>query len=418
MVNYKIRVKKSYYGTLSRRSLSFKRFSALPLSSCDSHSKQCMNIGIVCYPTFGGSGVVATELAKILAQQGHRLHILSYTRPARLEERNTNIFYHEVSINSYPLFEYPPYALALASQMVNLIEFEQLDLLHVHYALPHATSAYLARQIMAERGLNVPIVTTLHGTDITLVGKDPSYKHVVEFSIDKSDGVTAVSEYLRRETYENFEIKQEIKVIPNFIDLERFKATDQTELKKELAPSGEKIIVHVSNFRKVKRVPVVIQIFAKILEKGISPKLVLAGDGPDRQVAEQQCRSLGICEHVHFMGKWERVEDILSIADLFLIPSGSETFGLAALEAMSCSVPVISSDIGGLPEVNIHGETGYACPLDDVNCMADYAVQVLSTPSLHATLSSNARERAKLFNQDQVVRQYEDFYEQVRLRSA
>ena len=377
-----------------------------------------MNIGIVCYPTFGGSGVVATELAKILAQQGHRLHILSYARPARLEERNTNIFYHEVSINSYPLFEYPPYALALASQMVNLIEFEQLDLLHVHYALPHATSAYLARQIMAERGLNVPIVTTLHGTDITLVGKDPSYKHVVEFSIDKSDGVTAVSEYLRRETYENFEIKQEIKVIPNFIDLERFKATDQTELKKELAPSGEKIIVHVSNFRKVKRVPVVIQIFAKILEKGISAKLVLAGDGPDRQVAEQQCRSLGICEHVHFMGKWERVEDILSIADLFLIPSGSETFGLAALEAMSCSVPVISSDIGGLPEVNIHGETGYACPLDDVNCMADYAVQVLSTPSLHATLSSNARERAKLFNQDQVVRQYEDFYEQVRLRSA
>jgi len=377
-----------------------------------------MNIGIVCYPTFGGSGVVATELAKILAQQGHRLHMLSYARPARLEERNTNIFYHEVSINSYPLFEYPPYALALASQMVNLIEFEQLDLLHVHYALPHATSAYLARQIMAERGLNVPIVTTLHGTDITLVGKDPSYKHVVEFSIDKSDGVTAVSEYLRRETYENFEIKQEVKVIPNFIDLERFKASDQTELKKELAPSGEKIIVHVSNFRKVKRVPVVIEIFAKTLEKGISAKLVLAGDGPDRQVAEQQCRSLGICEHVHFMGKWERVEDILSIADLFLIPSGSETFGLSALEAMSCSVPVISSDIGGLPEVNIHGETGYACALDDINCMADYTVQVLSTPSLHATLSRNARKRAKLFNQYKVVRQYEDFYEQVRLRSA
>lgn len=376
-----------------------------------------MNIGIVCYPTFGGSGVVATELAKILAQQGHTLHILSYARPARLEERNTNIFYHEVSINSYPLFEYPPYALALASQMVNLIEFEHLDLLHVHYALPHATSAYLARQIMAERGLHVPIVTTLHGTDITLVGKDPSYKHVVEFSIDKSDGVTAVSEYLKRETYENFDIKQEIKVIPNFIDLERFKATEQTELKKELAPNGEKIIVHVSNFRKVKRVPVVIQIFAKTLEKGIAAKLVLAGDGPDRQVAEQQCRSLGICEHVHFMGKWERVEDILSIADLFLIPSGSETFGLAALEAMSCSVPVISSDIGGLPEVNIHGETGYACPLDDVTCMANYAAQILSTPSLHATLAKNARKRAELFNQDHVVRQYEDFYEQVRARS-
>ena len=376
-----------------------------------------MKIGIVCYPTFGGSGVVATELAKILAQQGHTLHILSYARPARLEERNTNIFYHEVSINSYPLFEYPPYALALASQMVNLIEFEHLDLLHVHYALPHATSAYLARQIMAERGLHVPIVTTLHGTDITLVGIDPSYKHVVEFSIDKSDGVTAVSEYLKRETYENFDIKQEIKVIPNFIDLERFKATRQTELKKELAANGEKIIVHISNFRKVKRVPVVIQIFAKTLEKGIAAKLVLAGDGPDRQVAEQQCRSLGICEHVHFMGKWERVEDILSIADLFLIPSGSETFGLAALEALSCSVPVISSDIGGLPEVNIHGETGYACSLDDVICMADYAAQILSTPSLHAALAKNARKRAELFNQDHVVRQYEDFYEQVRARS-
>ena len=376
-----------------------------------------MNIGIVCYPTFGGSGVVATELAKILAQQGHTLHILSYARPARLEERNTNIFYHEVSINSYPLFEYPPYALALASQIVNLIEFEHLDLLHVHYALPHATSAYLARQIMAERGLHVPIVTTLHGTDITLVGIDPSYKHVVEFSIDKSDGVTAVSEYLKRETYKNFDIKQEIKVIPNFIDLERFKATEQTELKKELAPNGEKIIVHISNFRKVKRVPVAIQIFAKTLEKGIAAKLVLAGDGPDRQVAEQQCRSLGICEHVHFMGKWKRVEDILSIADLFLIPSGSETFGLAALEAMSCSVPVISSDIGGLPEVNIHGETGYACSLDDVTCMADYAAQILSTLSLHATLAKNARKRAELFNQDYVVCQYEDFYEEVLARS-
>ena len=376
-----------------------------------------MNIGIVCYPTFGGSGVVATELAKILAQQGHILHILSYARPTRLEEHNTNIFYHEVSINSYPLFEYPPYALALASQMVNLIEFERLDLLHVHYALPHATSAYLARQIMTERGLHVPIVTTLHGTDITLVGKDPSYKHVVEFSIDKSNGVTAVSEYLKHETYKNFDIKQEIKVIPNFIDLERFKATDQTELKKELAPKGEKIIVHVSNFRKVKRVPVVIQIFAKTLEKGVSAKLVLVGDGPDRQVAEKQCRSLGICEHVHFMGKWERVEDILSIADLFLIPSGSETFGLAALEAMSCSVPVISSDIGGLPEVNVHGETGYFCALDDVNCMADYAVQILSNPILHSTLAKNARKRAEKFNENHVVLQYEGFYEQIRSSS-
>ncbi len=376
-----------------------------------------MNIGIVCYPTFGGSGVVATELAKILAKKGHNLHILSYTRPARLEDYDTRILYHEVSINSYPLFEYPPYALALASQMVNLIEFEQLDLMHVHYALPHATSAYLAKQIMAERGIHVPIVTTLHGTDITLVGKDPSYKHVVEFSIDKSDGVTAVSEYLKRETYQNFDIKQNIEVIPNFIDLDRFQATDQTNLKLKLAPNGEKLVVHVSNFRKVKRVPAVIQIFAKTLERGIKGKLVLVGDGPDRQVAEQQCRSLGICKHVHFMGKWEKVEEILSIADLFLIPSGSETFGLAALEAMSCSVPVVSSDIGGLPEVNIHGETGYACELDDLDCMADYSVRILSNPELHAQLAHNARARAELFNQEEIVRNYEAFYEKVMTQS-
>jgi N-acetyl-alpha-D-glucosaminyl L-malate synthase BshA len=377
-----------------------------------------MNIGIVCYPTFGGSGVVATELAKILAKKGHNLHILSYARPARLEDFDTRILYHEVSINSYPLFESPPYALALASQMVNLIEYEQLDLMHVHYALPHATSAYLAKQIMAERGIHVPIVTTLHGTDITLVGKDPSYKHVVEFSIDKSDGVTAVSEYLKKETYENFDIKQNIEVIPNFIDLDRFQATDQTDLKLKLAPNGEKLVVHVSNFRKVKRVPAVIQVFAKTLEQGIAPKLVLVGDGPDRQVAEQQCRSLGICKHVHFMGKWEKVEEILSIADLFLIPSGSETFGLAALEAMSCSVPVVSSDIGGLPEVNIHGETGYACELDDLDCMAKYAVNILSDAELHAKLSENARKRAELFNQEEIVRKYEQFYEQVMTQSS
>lgn len=372
-----------------------------------------MNIGIVCYPTFGGSGVVATELAKVLAKKGHKIHVLSYARPARLDTLQTNITYHEVSINSYPLFDYPPYALALASQMVNLIEFENLDLLHVHYALPHATSAYLAKQIMADRGITVPIVTTLHGTDITLVGRDPSYKHVVEFSIDKSDGVTAVSEYLKRETYSNFDIDQDIKVIPNFIDLDRFRKSNKSHFKKAICPNGEKVVVHVSNFRKVKRVPEVVSVFAKILEHGIDAKLLLVGDGPDRQKAEQQCRDLGICDHTRFLGKLDEVEDVLSIADLFLIPSGSETFGLAALEAMSCSVPVISSNIGGLPEVNVDGETGYLCDLDDTDCMAKYAVDILTNEKLYIELSDNARKRAEQFNQDAIVTMYEDFYKEV-----
>lgn len=375
-----------------------------------------MNIGIACYPTFGGSGVVATELAKNLAKNGHNIHMMSYSRPARLDTLETGITYHEVSINSYPLFDYPPYALALASQMVNLIEYEDLDLLHVHYALPHATSAYLAKQIMCERGVTVPIITTLHGTDITLVGRDPSYKHVVEFSIDKSDGVTAVSEYLKRETYENFEIQQDIEVIPNFIDLDRFQKSNKSHFKKAICPNDEKVVVHVSNFRKVKRVPEVVSVFAKILESGIESKLLLVGDGPDRQKAEQQCRDLGICDHVRFLGKLDQVEEVLSIADLFLIPSGSETFGLAALEAMSCSVPVISSNIGGLPEVNVHGETGYLCDLDDVECMANYGVKILSDPELHERMSQNARKHAATFKQEEVVKQYENFYEKVRER--
>lgn len=373
-----------------------------------------MNIGIVCYPTFGGSGVVATELAKTLAEKGHTIHILSYAKPARLNTLDQDITYHEVSVNSYPLFEYPPYALALASQMVNLIEYQDLDLLHVHYAIPHATSAYLAKQIMMERtNKKVPIVTTLHGTDITLVGSDPSYKHVVEFSIDQSDGVTAVSDYLREETYNRFDIKKDIRVIPNFIDLDRFKKSNKSHFKKAICPNDEKVIVHVSNFRKVKRVPEVITVFSRILEHGIASKLILVGDGPDRQKAEQQCRDLGICEHVRFLGKLEEVEEVLSIADLFLIPSGSETFGLAALEAMSCSVPVISSNIGGLPEVNIHGETGYLCDLDDVDCMAQYAVEILTNPELHKEMSEKARTRAERFNQDVVVEEYVRFYEEV-----
>ncbi|WP_445665401.1 N-acetyl-alpha-D-glucosaminyl L-malate synthase BshA [Fodinibius sp. AD559] len=373
-----------------------------------------MNIGIVCYPTFGGSGVVATELAKGLGKRDHNVHILSYARPARLDTFRTNISYHEVNMNTYPLFEYPPYDLALANQMASLIEYEKIDILHVHYAIPHATSAYLAKQILGEKAEHVPLITTLHGTDITIVGSDPSYKNVVDFSINQSDGVTAVSEYLREETYERFDIKRDIEVIPNFIDLDRFQKSDKNHFKKAICPNGEKVVVHVSNFREVKRVPEVVSVFARILENDIEAKLLLVGDGPDRQRAEKRCRELGICDHVRFLGKQDQVEDILSIADLFLIPSGSETFGLAALEAMSCSVPVISSNIGGLPEVNIHGETGYLCDLDDIDCMGDYAVKILSDENLHKELAENARKQAKTFEMSKVITQYEQYYKECR----
>lgn len=373
-----------------------------------------MNIGIVCYPTFGGSGVVATELAKGLAQRGHNLHILSYARPARLDTFQTNISYHEVNINTYPLFEYPPYDLALANQMASMIEYEKIDVLHVHYAIPHATSAFLAKQILGEKAAHVPIITTLHGTDITLVGSDPSYKNVVDFSINQSDGVTAVSEYLKEETYNRFDIQKEIEVIPNFIDLDRFKKSNKTHFRRAICPENEKVVVHVSNFREVKRVPEVVSVFARILENGIKAKLLLVGDGPDRQRAERRCRELGMCNEVRFLGKQENVEEILSIADLFLIPSGSETFGLAALEAMSCSVPVISSNIGGLPEVNIQGETGYLCDLDDVDCMAKHAVNILSDGQHHAELSRNARKQAERFEMGKIVTEYENYYMQIK----
>ncbi len=375
-----------------------------------------MNIGIVCYPTFGGSGVVATELAKGLAQRDHKVHILSYSRPARLDSFQTNISYHEVNINSYPLFEYPPYDLALANQMASMIEYEGIDVLHVHYAIPHATSAFLAKQILGEKASHVPIITTLHGTDITLVGSDASYKNVVDFSINQSDGVTAVSEYLKEETYNRFDIRKEIKVIPNFIDLNRFKRSNKGHFKKAICPEDEKVVVHVSNFREVKRVPEVVSIFDRILKQDIKAKLLLVGDGPDRQRAERRCRELGICNDVRFLGKQEQVEEVLSIADLFLIPSGSETFGLAALEAMGCGVPVISSNIGGLPEVNKHGETGFLCDLDDIDCMAEYAIQILQDEEQHATLSKQARKRASLFEMDKVITQYEDYYREVGKR--
>ncbi len=373
-----------------------------------------MNIGIVCYPTFGGSGVVATELAKGLADRGHNLHILSYARPARLDTLRTDISYHEVDLSTYPLFEYPPYDLALANLMVNLIQFAKLDVLHVHYAIPHATSAYLAKQILNSKASGIPVITTLHGTDITLIGSDPTYKQVVDFSINQSDGVTAVSEYLRDETYRLFDIDKEIEVIPNFIDLNRFKKSRKEHFKKAICPEGEKVVTHVSNFREVKRVPDVIRTFHKVLENGVKAKLLMVGDGPDRLKAEQECRELKICDHVRFLGKQEHVEEVLSISDLFLIPSGSETFGLAALEAMSCSVPVVSSNIGGLPEVNIDGLTGYLCDLGDVEHMGECATKILKDEKLHEKMSKAARERAEIFEMDKVVTEYEEYYQKIR----
>ncbi len=373
-----------------------------------------MNIGIVCYPTYGCSGVVATELAKGLANKGHNLHILSYSRPARLDAFRTDITFHEVDLSSYPLFEYPPYDLALANVMVNLIKHEKLDVLHVHYAIPHATSAFLAKQILGDLAKDVAIITTLHGTDITLIGSDPSYKDVVDFSINQSDGVTAVSEYLKQETYNKFDIKKDIRVIPNFIDLDRFQKSNKNHFKKAICPEGEKVITHVSNFREVKRVPDVISTFDQILKNGVDAKLLMVGDGPDRQKAENKCRELKICDKVRFLGKQEQVEEVLSISDLFLIPSGSETFGLAALEAMSCGVPVVSSNIGGLPEVNTHGETGYLCELGDVECMGRYSTEILKDEKLHARMSKAARARAKEFEMDLVVKVYEDYYEEIK----
>lgn len=372
-----------------------------------------MNIGIVLYPTYGGSGVVATELGKGLASRGHNVHFISYARPMRLDAFHETISFHEVTFSAYPLFEYPPYDLALASHLVDLIRYQKLDLLHVHYAIPHATSAYLAKQILGESGRSIPVITTLHGTDITIVGSDPSYAPVVTFSINKSDGVTAVSEYLRNETCERFEIEKKIEVIPNFIDLKRFSKSEKSHFKKALCPNREKVLVHVSNFREVKRVSDTVEIFHKVLQSGIPAHLLLVGDGPDRARVESRCRELQICGNVRFLGKQEKIEDILSIADLFLIPSGSETFGLAALEAMSCSVPVISSNIGGLPELNIHGETGFLCELGDTDAMGNHAISTLRDEDLHRRLSENARKRAELFELNQIVDQYETYYRAV-----
>lgn len=371
-----------------------------------------MKIGIVCYPTFGGSGVVATELGKALANNGHQVHFITYSQPARLDFFSENLYYHEVSVSQYPLFDYPPYELVLASKLVDVVRFEQLDLLHVHYAIPHASAAYMAKQILATYGIHIPVVTTLHGTDITLVGKDVTFKPVVTFSINQSDGVTSVSEDLRRSTYEHFDIQKDIRVIPNFIDLSRFSLKPKDHFKKAIAPNDEHILVHTSNFRKVKRATDVIKIFKKVNEV-IPSKLLMVGDGEDRVNCETLCRELKIWENVRFLGKQDAVEEILSVADLFIMPSHSESFGLAALEAMACKVPVISSNTGGLPELNVHGVTGFLSNVGDVDQMAKDAIFILEDADRLAEFKENALKRAKVFDLSNILPIYEQFYKEV-----
>ena len=370
-----------------------------------------MKIGIVCYPTFGGSGVVATELGKALALKGHKVHFITYSQPARLDFFNENLFYHEVYIPSYPLFQYAPYELALSSKMVDIVKFEKLDVLHVHYAIPHASAAFMAKQILKTQGINIPVITTLHGTDITLVGKDASFEPVVTFSINQSDGVTAVSDSLRTETYEFFPIERDIKVIPNFINLEKFQRQKKEHFRLAISPNNEKLIVHTSNFRSVKRVEDVIRIFSMV-NKEIPSKLLLVGDGPDRPRMEKLCRELGICNDVRFLGKLEAVEEVLSVADLFLMPSEKESFGLAALEAMACEVPVISTNAGGIPELNLHGITGFVSPVGDVEDMVKNALYVLDDENL-PTFKANALARAKEFDVENIVPVYESYYQKI-----
>lgn len=371
-----------------------------------------MKIGIVCYPTYGGSGVVATELGLGLAQRGHEIHFITYKRPARLSHFQENVYYHEVSDADYPLFEYTPYDTALTSKLVDVVKYEDLDLLHVHYAIPHAAVGYMAKKILLAQGKYVPVITTLHGTDITLVGKNPSFAPVVEFSINKSDGVTAVSKNLREQTYANFNIEGEIEVIYNFIDFKRFSPLNKDHFKKAIAPDGERILTHVSNFRKVKRVDHVIHIFKKVREI-IPSKLLLIGDGPERHSLEKLCRELHLCEDIRFLGKQAAVEELLAVSDLFLMPSENESFGLAALEAMACGVPVISSNAGGLPEVNIHGETGFMSDRGNVEEMAKFAIKILSSDETLQKFRNNALAQAKRFDIGNILPHYEAYYEQI-----
>ncbi|MBM3915760.1 MAG: N-acetyl-alpha-D-glucosaminyl L-malate synthase BshA [Sphingomonadales bacterium] len=368
-----------------------------------------MKIGIVCYPTFGGSGVLATELGKALAQKGHEVHFITYQQPVRLDRFDPHIIYHEVQVPTYPLFDFPPYETALASTMVDVIKNRQLDLLHVHYAIPHASAAYMAKQILAKEGIHIPVITTLHGTDITLVGRDKTYAPVVTFSINESDAITAVSQNLREETYRYFAITKEIEVIKNFVDVNRFSRKPIDAFRKAIAPNDEKLLLHASNFRKIKRVTDVVRIFANV-KKEVPTKLLFVGDGPERSTTEDLSRELGVCNDILFVGKQEQMEDILAIADIFLLTSEYESFGLAALEAMAAGVPVISTDAGGLSEINIHEKTGFLSRVGDVDTMSQYALRLLKDEKLLKTFRKNAQEQALALDINAVIPAYEALY--------
>jgi L-malate glycosyltransferase len=369
-----------------------------------------MRIGIVCYPTFGGSGVLATELGKALAQKGHQVHFIAYQQPVRLNGFIPNIFYHEVQVPTYPLFDYPPYETALASTMVDVIKNNNLDLLHVHYAIPHASAAYMAKKILEKEGRQIPVITTLHGTDITLVGKDKTYAPVVTFSINQSDAITAVSNNLRDETYRTFTIEKEIEVIYNFVDVQRFTRKPIDAFRKVIAPNGERILLHASNFRKIKRVQDVVKIFYEV-QKEVPSKLLFVGDGPERQTAEELSRALGVDNDMRFVGKQEQMEDILAIADLFLLTSEYESFGLAALEAMAAGVPVVSTNAGGLSEINIAGQTGYLADVGDVATMTRQALSILKDDATLKGFKERSAAHARKYDIHHIVPIYEKLYE-------
>ena len=372
-----------------------------------------MKIGVVLYPTFGGSGVVATELGKALAKKGHQIHFITYSQPVRLGSFHENIYYHEVSVSNYPLFEYQPYETELASKLVDVVKYENLDLLHVHYAIPHASAAFMAQQILKTQGITIPFITTLHGTDITLVGKDPSFEPVIRFCINASNAVTTVSQSLKNDTIKYFGIERKIHVIPNFIHIQENSTNfGHQELRQKYANKDEKIICHISNFRPVKRIEDVIKIFA-LIDQQIDAKLILVGDGPDRYMAEKLSRELGLIDRVIFFGKVRDTNHILPIADLFLLPSETESFGLAALEAMAVGVPVISSNTGGIPEVNLHDYSGYLAEVGDVEKMAEFAIELLSNNDKLNLFKLQAKARAEVFSLDTILPIYENLYREI-----
>lgn len=371
-----------------------------------------MKIAIVCYPTFGGSGVVATELGLELAKRGHEIHFITYSQPVRLALLNPNVHYHEVHVPEYPLFHYQPYELALSSKLVDMVKLYKIDVLHVHYAIPHAYAGYMAKQMLADEGIHIPMVTTLHGTDITLVGNHPFYKPAVSFSINKSDVVTSVSQSLKDDTYRLFDVTNEIVVIPNFIELSKEYSQGNNPCHRALmATENEKIVTHISNFRKVKRIEDVVQIFYEI-QKEVPSKLMMVGEGPEKEQAENLCQQLGIQHKVIFFGNSNEIDKILCFSDLFLLPSETESFGLAALEAMACGVPVISSNSGGLPEVNKDGYSGYLSDVGDVKKMSRDAISLLTNEELLKQFKVNALETAKLFDIQQIMPLYEQVYYQ------